>query len=109
MDRLFTICYLPVCLLLLGVVIKFNTMPARPRILTSFALFTLLMLGLPLVSGFAAVAAAVLLGYSKHAAMQQACSHANYMKHHLCCSLTTAECLFVLMSPPRPLRWIHSW
>lgn len=49
MDRLFTICYLPVCLLLLGVVIKFNTMPARPRILTSFAAFTLIMLGLPLV------------------------------------------------------------
>jgi hypothetical protein len=49
MDRLFTICYLPVCLLLLGVVIKFNSMPARPRILTSFAAFTLIMLGLPLV------------------------------------------------------------
>lgn len=49
MDRLFTICYLPVCLLLLGVVIKFNNLPARPRILTSFALFTAIMLTLPLV------------------------------------------------------------
>lgn len=50
MDRLFTVAYLPVCLLLLGVAIKFNTMPARPRILTSFASFTLIMLALPLVS-----------------------------------------------------------
>jgi hypothetical protein len=58
MDRLFTICYLPVCLLLLGVVIKFNSMPARPRILTSFASFTLIMLGLPLVGDWQGSAAA---------------------------------------------------
>ncbi len=50
MDRLFTVCYLPVCLLLLGVAIKFNNIPGRPRILLSFAAFTLIMLGLPLVS-----------------------------------------------------------
>jgi hypothetical protein len=49
MDRLFTVCYLPVCLLLLGVAIKFNNIPGRPRILVSFAAFTLIMLGLPLV------------------------------------------------------------
>jgi equilibrative nucleoside transporter 1/2/3 len=49
MDRLFTIAYLPVCLLLLGVAIRFNSIPGRPRILTSFAAFTLIMLALPLV------------------------------------------------------------
>lgn len=47
--RLFTVAYLPVCLLLLGVVIKWNTIPSRPRILTSFAAFTVIMLALPLV------------------------------------------------------------
>lgn len=50
MDRLFTVCYLPVCLLLLGGAIKFNQIPGRPRILFSFAAFTLIMLGMPLVS-----------------------------------------------------------
>jgi hypothetical protein len=49
MDRLFTVAYLPVCLLLLGLAIKFNSIPGRPRILTSFAAFTLIMLALPLV------------------------------------------------------------
>jgi equilibrative nucleoside transporter 1/2/3 len=50
MDRLFTVAYLPVCLLMLGLLIKFNNMPGRPRILFSFAGFVLIMLAIPLVS-----------------------------------------------------------
>eukprot|EP00775_Hariotina_reticulata_P011647 gene11647-11792_t len=49
MDRLFTIAYLPVCLLLLAVMIKYNNLPVRCRILTSFASFTLIMAIIPLV------------------------------------------------------------
>jgi equilibrative nucleoside transporter 1/2/3 len=49
MDRLFTVAYLPVCLLMLGLLIKFNSMPGRPRILFSFAGFVLIMLAIPLV------------------------------------------------------------
>jgi hypothetical protein len=48
-DRLFTVCYLPPCLVLLGATIRFNTLPARPRILAAYALFTAIMLVLPLV------------------------------------------------------------
>lgn len=50
MDRLFTVAYLPVCLLMLGLLIKYNTLPGRPRILTSFAGFVLIMLAIPCVS-----------------------------------------------------------
>ncbi|WIA30418.1 hypothetical protein OEZ86_000502 [Tetradesmus obliquus] len=49
MDRLFTVAYLPVCLLMLGLLIKFNSMPGRPRILFSFAGFVLIMLAIPLI------------------------------------------------------------
>lgn len=48
-DRMITISYLPPCLLLLGVVIKYNALSVRPRILASFAAFTVIMFGLPLV------------------------------------------------------------
>eukprot|EP00879_Flechtneria_rotunda_P020907 GHRR01022014.1.p1 GENE.GHRR01022014.1~~GHRR01022014.1.p1 ORF type:complete len:361 (+),score=107.86 GHRR01022014.1:100-1182(+) len=47
MDRLFTIAYLPVCLFLLGVLINYNTIPVRPRILSSFAGFTAIMAVVP--------------------------------------------------------------
>ncbi|KAF6258945.1 nucleoside transporter-domain-containing protein [Scenedesmus sp. NREL 46B-D3] len=49
MDRLFTVAYLPVCLLMLGLLIKFNSLPGRPRILFSFAGFVLIMLAVPLI------------------------------------------------------------
>lgn len=71
MDRLFTIAYLPVCLLLLGVTIKFNSIPGRPRILTSFAAFTLIMLTLPLVSDLTPAPAAVDLRLWPHQRCQR--------------------------------------
>lgn len=48
-DRLLTVAYLPVCLLVLGVMVKFNRAAVRQRILTSFAGFFLIMLVVPLV------------------------------------------------------------
>lgn len=73
MDRLFTVCYLPVCLLLLGVAIKFNNIPGRPRILVSFAAFTLIMMGLPLVSA-TGIQAHMLLPQSMHSSAHKTCT-----------------------------------
>ncbi|KAF8069407.1 ETN8 [Scenedesmus sp. PABB004] len=50
-DRLFTVTYLPICLALLGVMIRWSGLPLRPRILTAFAGFTAVMLVVPLVDG----------------------------------------------------------
>lgn len=50
MDRLFTICYAPVCLLWLVVMMRHpGLLPARLRILFTFAGFTVVMLMVPLV------------------------------------------------------------
>jgi equilibrative nucleoside transporter 1/2/3 len=61
MDRLFTVAYLPVCLLMLGLLIKFNNMPGRPRILFSFAGFVLIMLAIPLVNEVSLLACNIVL------------------------------------------------
>ena len=51
MDRLFTICYLPTCLVTLGLTMNRNSHAARRmRILSSFFAFFVIMLLVPLVS-----------------------------------------------------------
>eukprot|EP00877_Chromochloris_zofingiensis_P005576 jgi/Chrzof1/15019/Cz09g24060.t1 len=50
MDRLFTVCYMPVCLALVGAQIKWRGIVShRVRILTSFAGFSTVMLLVPVV------------------------------------------------------------
>jgi hypothetical protein len=49
-DRTFTVCYLPTCLLLIGVFIRFpKLLSHRARILTGFGGFFTLMLAVPMV------------------------------------------------------------
>jgi hypothetical protein len=49
-DRTFTVCYLPVCLLLIGAFIRFPRAPGEgARVLAGFAGFFLAMLAVPLV------------------------------------------------------------
>lgn len=51
-DRTFTICYLPTCLLFIGVFIRFpKLLSRRLRILTGFGGFFCLMLAVPMVRG----------------------------------------------------------
>jgi hypothetical protein len=51
MDRLFTVCYLPSCLLLLGLTMRYsNIITTRIRILAGFIGFTVLLVLVPLVS-----------------------------------------------------------
>jgi hypothetical protein len=51
MDRLFTVCYLPSCLLLLALTMRYsNVVTARARILAGFIGFTVLLVLVPLVS-----------------------------------------------------------
>ena len=58
-DRTFTICYLPTCLLLIGVFIRFpRLLSHRARILTGFGGFFALMLAVPMVRAHAHARAA---------------------------------------------------
>ena len=51
MGRLFTICYLPMCAIMLALIVHYGptVMDARRRVNFAFAGFTLIMLLVPLV------------------------------------------------------------
>lgn len=64
MDRLFTVCYLPICLLFIAGLIQFpHIASTRARILTSFSSFTLIMLLVPVVSDDVACSLSCLIGH----------------------------------------------